>query len=66
MMVKLLIRAVLNNFNIYCIEKWLTITDHVAFLYFSSLFRMVSAGWIIQGQKLEHNDDVFVNYDATR
>lgn len=64
LMVKIFIRAILNNLTIYCIEKWLTITDHVSSLYSSSLFRMVLAGWIIQGQKFEHNNDVFVKYEA--
>jgi len=62
LMIKVFIRTILNYLTINCLEKWLTITDNVLYLYFPSLFRIISAGWIIEGQKLKHDDEVFVKY----
>jgi len=59
---KVIIRVVLNSCTIYFIEHWMILTDRIPFVYCASLYRMLIAGWLIQGQKLKLIDGEFVSY----
>ncbi len=60
---KVIIKATLNRFTVFCMEKSLALIDSIPPLYFATLYRMLLAGWIIQGQKLK-GDDAYVNYEG--
>lgn len=62
-LIKSTIRIVLNRYTIYLLERWATYIDHISFLYYSYIYRALIAGWIISGQKLKLNNNVFVSYD---
>lgn len=59
---KLIMRAVLNPVTVWLLERWARTTDHIGALYSSVVYRALTAGWLLQGQRLKRGGPRIVRY----
>ena len=59
---KLAVRAALNPLTVWLLEQWARATDHVGAVYSPLLYRALTAGWLLQGQRLKRGGPRIVRY----
>lgn len=59
---KLAVRGVLNPVTVWLLERWARSTDHIGALYSPRLYRALTAGWLLRGQRLKRGGPRLVRY----
>jgi glycosyltransferase involved in cell wall biosynthesis len=59
---KLLLRAALNPVTMLLLEAWARATDRVGPMYVPTLYRALSAGWLLQGARMARHGPPLVRY----
>ncbi len=62
LVVKTLLRAALNPLTILALEAWARATDRIGWLYQPTVYRALSAGWFLQGLRMQPDGGRLVVY----